>query len=157
MPSRPTNRRAAAAMLRSAEGAATGPAGKPGAPASEHLTGAVPGSDLAATDPAGSQPRFDSLVDYPDRADPSAVDLPIPDADSDQIEDEALSRKLDATSAEPGVYLLKDKHGKVLYVGKAKSLRPRVRSYFRDGGDGRFQVRFLMRPRARFRHAGRAQ
>ena len=33
----------------------------------------------------------------------------------------------------------------MLYVGKAKSLRPRVRAYFRDGGDGRFQVRFLMK------------
>jgi excinuclease ABC subunit C len=33
----------------------------------------------------------------------------------------------------------------VLYVGKAKSLRSRVRAYFREGGDGRFQVRFLMR------------
>ncbi|MFZ0890254.1 MAG: excinuclease ABC subunit UvrC, partial [Candidatus Binataceae bacterium] len=45
---------------------------------------------------------------------------------------------------EAGVYLLKDKAGKVLYAGKAKSLRARVRAYFR-GGDGRFQVRFLMR------------
>ncbi len=58
---------------------------------------------------------------------------------------DALDRKLEAIAPEPGVYLLKDKAGKVLYVGKAKSLRARVRAYFRDGGDGRFQVRFLMR------------
>lgn len=32
--------------------------------------------------------------------------------------------------AKPGVYLHKDKHGKVIYVGKAISLRSRVRSYF---------------------------
>ena len=50
-----------------------------------------------------------------------------------------------ATSTEPGVYLLRDRAGKVLYVGKAKSLRSRVRAYFREGGDGRFQVRFLMK------------
>lgn len=58
---------------------------------------------------------------------------------------EALERKLEGVPAEPGVYLLRDRSGKVLYVGKAKSLRSRVRAYFREGGDGRFQVRFLMR------------
>ena len=54
-----------------------------------------------------------------------------------------LAEKLDALPARPGVYLLKDKHAKVIYVGKAKSLRARVRTYFR-GGDERSQVRFLM-------------
>jgi len=54
-----------------------------------------------------------------------------------------LEDKLATLPAQPGVYLLKDKHGKVIYVGKAKSLRSRVRSYFR-GGDERVQVRFLV-------------
>ena len=62
-----------------------------------------------------------------------------------EIASEEFERKLDAIAPEPGVYLLRDKAGKVLYVGKAKSLRSRVRAYFREGGDGRFQVRFLMR------------
>ncbi|MGE5637282.1 MAG: GIY-YIG nuclease family protein, partial [Chloroflexota bacterium] len=31
---------------------------------------------------------------------------------------------------DPGVYLFKDEHNEVLYVGKAKNLRFRIRSYF---------------------------
>lgn len=57
---------------------------------------------------------------------------------------ERLEDKLDAVPPRPGVYLLKDESGGVLYVGKAKSLRSRVLSYFR-GGDGRFQIEFLVR------------
>jgi len=40
----------------------------------------------------------------------------------------------------PGVYLMKDRAGRVIYVGKAKNLRARVRQYFRPGGDSRFFV-----------------
>ena len=54
-----------------------------------------------------------------------------------------LDERLAAVPASPGVYLLKDVHGKVIYVGKAVSLRARVRSYVR-GGDERSQVRFLV-------------
>jgi len=43
-----------------------------------------------------------------------------------------LEEKLRALPARPGVYLLRDRAGKVLYVGKASSLRQRVRSYFQD-------------------------
>ena len=38
--------------------------------------------------------------------------------------------------AKPGVYLLKNRRGKILYVGKAKRLRNRVRSYFTAQADG---------------------
>jgi excinuclease ABC subunit C len=41
-----------------------------------------------------------------------------------------LEAKLRALPAKPGVYLFKDKEGKVIYVGKAGSLKSRVRSYF---------------------------
>ena len=39
-----------------------------------------------------------------------------------------LEDQLKALPARPGVYLFRDQAGDVLYVGKAKSLRPRVRS-----------------------------
>ena len=39
----------------------------------------------------------------------------------------------------PGVYYFLDKHGTTLYVGKAKNLKARVRTYF-NGGDGRRKV-----------------
>ena len=42
---------------------------------------------------------------------------------------EALQRKLDTLPDGPGVYLWKDSEGVVIYVGKAKRLRTRVRSY----------------------------
>jgi len=44
----------------------------------------------------------------------------------------------------PGVYLMRDAEGVVLYVGKAKNLRARLRSYFSAQGDGRAHIRFLM-------------
>ncbi len=47
---------------------------------------------------------------------------------------------LDRIPTEPGVYLFKDARGSVVYVGKAKHLRTRVRQYFREGGDERFFV-----------------
>jgi excinuclease ABC subunit C len=44
-----------------------------------------------------------------------------------------LQRKIEELPACPGVYTFKDARGKVIYVGKAKSLRSRVRAYFRRG------------------------
>jgi excinuclease ABC subunit C len=48
-----------------------------------------------------------------------------------------LEDKLKALPAKPGVYLFRDAGGDVLYIGKAKSLRPRVRSYFQAAAAGR--------------------
>jgi len=45
----------------------------------------------------------------------------------------ALEPRLKTLPAKPGVYLFRDAKGEVLYIGKAKSLRPRVRSYFQSG------------------------
>jgi excinuclease ABC subunit C len=54
-----------------------------------------------------------------------------------------LEEKLENLPPQAGVYLMRDAAGKVVYVGKAKDLRGRVRAYLR--GDGRSQIEFLMR------------
>ncbi|CAM4159842.1 excinuclease ABC subunit UvrC [Lacicoccus alkaliphilus] len=46
-----------------------------------------------------------------------------------------LKLKLSVLPAEPGCYLMKDKYGEILYVGKSKNLRNRVRSYFTGAHD----------------------
>jgi excinuclease ABC subunit C len=45
---------------------------------------------------------------------------------------QSLQDKLDNLPAKPGVYQFSDKTGKIIYVGKAKVLRNRVRSYFQE-------------------------
>ncbi|MEZ4263936.1 MAG: excinuclease ABC subunit UvrC [Polyangiaceae bacterium] len=73
--------------------------------------------------------------DDDDRDDAWAVKLP-----------EVVTDKLAALPASPGVYLFKDKKDVVVYVGKAKSLRSRVRSYFQPGGsDARMFIPVLLR------------
>jgi excinuclease ABC subunit C len=44
----------------------------------------------------------------------------------------------------PGVYIMKGGAGTILYVGKAKNLRARIRSYFTKSSDSRYHIRFLM-------------
>ncbi len=53
-----------------------------------------------------------------------------------------LKDKLESLPTKPGIYQHKDAAGKTLYVGKAKNLRSRVRSYFQEGRpkDGRLEA-----------------
>lgn len=58
----------------------------------------------------------------------------------------ALDEKLDALPNRPGVYLMKDRAGRIIYVGKAVNLRNRVKSYFtRGSSDSRAFVQLLDR------------
>jgi len=120
---------------------------------------AAGGDAQCAAPPAAAQNAQDAQDPQDPQGPEDAASAGIPaDADAGAAssaarraaEDAALERKLDAVPAEPGVYLLRERAGakgvgKVLYVGKAKSLRSRVRAYCRESGDTRFQVRFLMK------------
>ena len=61
--------------------------------------------------------------------------LPVPDA---------VAAKLPHLPEAPGVYLWQGKDGKTLYVGKAKRLRSRVRSYFANDGLASVKTRHLV-------------
>ena len=54
-----------------------------------------------------------------------------------------LEEQLKRLPAKPGVYLFRDERGQVLYIGKAKSLRSRVRSYFQATPDSRSTIQRL--------------
>jgi excinuclease ABC subunit C len=51
-----------------------------------------------------------------------------------------VEEQLKGLPAKPGVYLFRGERGEMLYIGKAKSLRPRVRSYFQAGGESRSTI-----------------
>lgn len=55
------------------------------------------------------------------------------------IEEKTLERLPEKT----GVYIMKSEEGQILYIGKAKNIKERVRQYFIPGRDGRPQVPFL--------------
>ena len=57
-----------------------------------------------------------------------------------------LIEKIRTLPMQPGVYLYKNAAGEVIYVGKAKSLRARVRSYFQEGvGEANAKTGSLLR------------
>lgn len=53
-------------------------------------------------------------------------------------------KKIDLFPAKPGVYLMKGENGTVLYVGKAKNIKQRVKQYFVPGRDGRLMIPYLV-------------
>src|SRR3989304_4999022 len=61
----------------------------------------------------------------------------------DRLKDLPLLESIRGLPHSPGVYLMKGSKGEVLYIGKAKNIRSRVRSYFRDTTDTRYTVKFL--------------
>ncbi len=60
------------------------------------------------------------------------------------MEEQTLLQKARLLPLEPGVYLMLDKSGEVIYVGKAKKLRNRVSSYFIDSASHTPKTRMLI-------------
>lgn len=56
----------------------------------------------------------------------------------------SLKDKIQQLPVSPGVYLMRDASEEIIYVGKARNLRQRVRSYFTASGDSRYHVKFLV-------------
>ncbi|MGQ4807798.1 UvrABC system protein C [Candidatus Entotheonellaceae bacterium PAL068K] len=52
-----------------------------------------------------------------------------------------LREQIDRFPRAPGVYLMQDAKGHIIYVGKAKNLRSRVRQYYAQSGDSRYHIR----------------
>jgi excinuclease ABC subunit C len=61
------------------------------------------------------------------------------------MEPEELKNFAKSLPKKPGVYLMKNAGGKILYIGKASDLRSRVSSYFSKEATGRYQISFLMK------------
>ena len=55
-----------------------------------------------------------------------------------------IQQKLTRVSGEPGVYLMKDDTGAVIYVGKARNLKKRLASYFKNSGQLDIKVKILV-------------
>src|SRR4051812_27819138 len=61
-----------------------------------------------------------------------------------------LESKIKGLAEEPGVYMMKDASGGILYVGKAKNLKSRVSSYFQDSKDKSSRTELMVRKIADF-------
>lgn len=61
------------------------------------------------------------------------------------MEENDLKEKARTLPDSPGVYIMKDSCGRVIYVGKAKSLRKRIRSYFSEASNLDRKTRLMMK------------
>ncbi len=63
-------------------------------------------------------------------------------ADSEKLKE--LKLKANRLPLEPGVYIMKDKNGKIIYIGKAKALKNRVTQYFGSGNQHTEKVKRMV-------------
>jgi excinuclease ABC subunit C len=60
------------------------------------------------------------------------------------LDEPRLKSRLREIPAEPGCYLMRDREDRILYIGKAKALRSRVRSYFQSGAGHGYSPRIRL-------------
>jgi excinuclease ABC subunit C len=114
---------------------------------------AAPSAPSEAADPAGAPLPAAAPEPAPSTATPGLLaQLPADGSaggDGTTAQEPTISLPLqeliERIPKEPGVYLMKDKKGRIIYVGKATNLRQRVRSYFNRSGDSRAFVKLLNR------------
>jgi excinuclease ABC subunit C len=86
-----------------------------------------------------------------DPATPPEIGVRVQPSNEPPFSPAELESRLALLPARPGCYIFRDRRGDVLYVGKAKSLRSRVRSYFQAGSsDDRAFLPFLRSAFGRF-------
>ena len=71
--------------------------------------------------------------------------MPHSEAEPLLTQPDRLERRLKESPSEPGCYLMRDREDRILYVGKSKALRSRVRSYFRSRHDLSPRIRLMTR------------
>jgi excinuclease ABC subunit C len=105
-------------------------------------------SESASSEPLPESPPSDS----PESSTPPVPNVPRSQASVEPpFSAQELESRLALLPATPGCYIFRDRRGEVLYVGKAKSLRSRVRSYFQAGSsDDRAFLPFLRSAFGRF-------
>lgn len=88
------------------------------------------------------------MTDEPVTEAPEGVELNFPAEHRDSVESFRENFDISSVPQSPGCYIMLDEKGRILYVGKAKNLRARVRQYISES-DSRYSVKFLMRRVAR--------
>ncbi len=94
----------------------------------------IPDGPVPLSSDEGTDLRMEAPTDQAAAAEPLVSDLVASEPlVSEPAVSEHLREKLSNLPTDPGVYQYRDREGKVIYVGKAKNLRNRVRSYFQGG------------------------
>ena len=100
-------------------------------------------ADLAAESPDSQSPDSQSPGSQSAGSPSSAVEIPYDPVGAAELEYRKAARKVREFPQKPGVYLMKDAAGRVIYVGKATNLRSRASSYFQAGANEEFRTQWV--------------